>query len=109
MRPTSVTPRRPSTAPVPWWSSDASSPPTSTLSIDRFGNAVTNCLGRRGGVLEVAGLRLALARTYADVPPGEVAALCGSTGFIEVAVRDGSAAERLSLRRGSAVVYRPAS
>ncbi|MFL5579133.1 MAG: S-adenosyl-l-methionine hydroxide adenosyltransferase family protein [Gemmatimonadaceae bacterium] len=79
------------------------------ISIDRFGNAVTNCLGRRGGVLEVAGLRLALARTYADVPPGEVAALCGSTGFIEVAVRDGSAAERLSLRRGSVVVYRPAS
>jgi len=78
------------------------------ISIDRFGNAVTNCLGRRGGAIEVAGLRLPLARTYADVSSGDPVALVGSTGLIEIAVRDGSAAERLGLRRGSGVVYRPA-
>lgn len=77
------------------------------ITVDRFGNAVTNCLGLRGGTVEVAGRTLVIARTYADTPTGTPTALCGSNGLIEVAVRDGSAAEQLGLRRGSAVVYRP--
>jgi S-adenosyl-L-methionine hydrolase (adenosine-forming) len=78
------------------------------ISIDRFGNAITNCLGVRGGMLEVAGALLPVARTYADAAPGALVALCGSTGLIEVAVRDGSAARELGLSRGARVVYRPA-
>jgi S-adenosylmethionine hydrolase len=34
-------------------------------------------------------------------------ALVGSNGLVEIAVRDGSAAERLGLRRGAPVVLRP--
>jgi S-adenosylmethionine hydrolase len=68
--------------------------------IDRFGNAVTNLLGLRGGVVEVDTLRLPVRRTYAEVEPGEPVALVGSTGFIEIAVRDGDAARTLGLGRG---------
>jgi len=77
------------------------------ISVDRFGNAITNCLGVRGGTVEVAGAVLRVVRTYADVPPGTLVALCGSTGLIEVAVRDGDAARELGLGRGAPVVYRP--
>jgi S-adenosylmethionine hydrolase len=78
------------------------------IAIDRFGNAVTNCLGLRGGTIEVAGAVLHLARTYADAEPGSMLALCGSTGLIEIAVRDGSAAREMGLSRGAPVRYRPA-
>lgn len=77
------------------------------ITIDRFGNAVTNILGIRGGSIEVDGRTIAVTRTYGDVDPGAVTAVVGSSGLIEVAVRDGSAAAALGLRRGSAVVLRP--
>ena len=77
------------------------------ISVDRFGNAVTNLLGMRGGQVQAAGLSLALRRTYADAVQGEAVALVGSSGLVEIAVRDGSAAERLGLRRGSSVVLLP--
>jgi len=79
------------------------------IAVDRFGNAITNCLGLRGGMLEVAGSTLRVARTYADAAPGAVAAVCGSTGLIEVAIRNGSAAKELGLGRGATVIFRPAS
>jgi hypothetical protein len=75
--------------------------------IDRFGNAVTNLLGLRGGTIEVGSMRLPLHQTYADVPSGSAIALVGSTGFIEIAVRDGNAAERLVLQRGTRVDLAP--
>ena len=62
------------------------------ITIDRFGNAVTNCLGLRGGSIEVGGASLPLRRTYADTPSGAATALVGSSGLIEIAVRDGNAA-----------------
>ena len=77
------------------------------ISVDRFGNAVTNLLAMRGGQVEVAGLYLALRRTYADAERGDPVALVGSSGLVEIAVRDGSAADRLGLRRGSSVVLLP--
>ena len=77
------------------------------ITIDRFGNAITNCLGRRGGTLEVAGRTLAIVRTYADVEAGALVALCGSTGLLEIARRDGSAAQQLGLARGAPVIHRP--
>ena len=79
------------------------------ITIDRFGNAVTNCLGLRGGSIEVAGTSLPLRRTYADTPSGSPTALVGSSGLIEIAVRDGSAARELGLARGARVVFRPGS
>lgn len=77
------------------------------ITIDRFGNAVTNLMARRGGVLAVGAHRLALARAYADVEPGALVALVGSSGLVEIARRDGSAAAHLHLSRGSEVVLLP--
>ena len=76
------------------------------LTIDRFGNLITNLMSRRGGTIELAGRSLPLVRTYADVAAGELVALVGSSGLIEIAVRDGSAAEALGSRRGDEVLLR---
>jgi S-adenosylmethionine hydrolase len=76
------------------------------LVIDRFGNAITNCLGLYGAWVEVAGAVLPLVRTYSDVAPGVVVAVIGSSGFVEIAERNGSAAHRLGLARGTPVVIR---
>jgi S-adenosylmethionine hydrolase len=77
------------------------------ITVDRFGNAVTNLIAMRGGEVQVGGLALALRRTYADATEGDPIALVGSSGLVEIAVRDGSAADRLGLRRGSSVVLLP--
>lgn len=74
--------------------------------VDRFGNAVTNLIGLRGGTIELGTRRIAIRRTYAEVGPGEVVAVTGSTGFIEIAVRDGDAARALGLDRGAKIVLR---
>ena len=76
------------------------------IAIDRFGNAVTNLIAPRGGQVEIAGRRLPIARSYADVPPGEFVALIGSIGFVEVAQRDGRAADALGVARGTPVTLR---
>jgi S-adenosyl-L-methionine hydrolase (adenosine-forming) len=76
------------------------------ITIDRFGNAITNLLGLRGGAVEVNGSLLPLRRSYAEVGEGEPIALVGSTGLIEIAVRDGSAAATMGLARGTVVVLR---
>ena len=75
--------------------------------VDRFGNAVTNLIGRRGGALEVGAHRVSLHGTYAEGTPGEAIGVVGSTGFIEIAVRDGNAATSLGLSRGARVVLYP--
>ena len=79
------------------------------IAVDRFGNAITNFVGARGGTVEVNGTALRVQRTYESAAPGEVTAVCGSTGLIEIAVREGNAAARLGLGRGSPVLFRPAS
>ena len=76
------------------------------ITIDRFGNAITNLITRRGGTLHVAGRTLPLHRTYSDAAPGEAMGLVGSSGLVEIAVRDGSAAAQLGLRRGDEVLLR---
>jgi S-adenosyl-L-methionine hydrolase (adenosine-forming) len=77
------------------------------ISIDRFGNAITNLLGLRPGVVELQTATLAVRRTYADVPVGSPLAIVGSTGLIEIAVREGNGARHFGLTRGSEVVFRP--
>jgi S-adenosylmethionine hydrolase len=78
------------------------------ITVDRFGNAVTNLVSWRGGTVEVNGRRLSIVRAYADVDFGSAAALVGSSGLVEIAVRDGNAATLLGLARGNEVVLRPA-
>jgi S-adenosylmethionine hydrolase len=76
------------------------------IAVDRFGNAVTNLIGLHGGIIEVAGAMLTVRRTYAEAEPGSALAVVGSTGLIEIAVRNGDAKTRLSLERGTRVVLR---
>jgi S-adenosylmethionine hydrolase len=78
------------------------------IAIDRFGNAVTNLMAWRGGVVIVGGRRLALARTYGDAERGAPMALVGSSGLVEIALREGNAALKLGLTRGAEVVLLPA-
>lgn len=76
------------------------------IGVDGFGNASTNLPGEwatKGGAVDAAGRRLALFRCYGDVAPGEALALVDSEGWIELAVRDGSAADRLGLGPGTPV------
>ena len=75
------------------------------IAIYRFGNAITNLLGARSGVVAAAGRPIPIRGTYADVAPGAPVAISGSTGLLEIAVREGSAAASLGLVRGAAVVW----
>lgn len=78
--------------------------------VDRFGNLITNIPGEwveHAAEVLVAGRSVGpIRRIYADVSPGELLALVGSAGVVEIAVRDGSAAERLGVRRGTDVRVR---
>lgn len=73
------------------------------IAIDRFGNAVTNLIATRPARVAVAGRVLRLVRTYADLQPNEAGAVIGSTGLLEVVVREGRAADALHLVRGAPV------
>ena len=73
------------------------------LTIDRFGNAITNLAARDGVAVQVGDHQARLVHTYGEAAPGELVALVGSSGFVEIAVRDGHAAARLRLFRGQAV------
>lgn len=74
--------------------------------IDRFGNAVTNLLSLHATEVRVGDRLVPLGATYADVEVGEPVALVGSSGLIEIAVREGDAAASLGLSRGTAVWLR---
>ena len=77
--------------------------------VDVFGNATTNMdyeTAQRfsGKIFRVGDHRLGpLHRTYVDVAPGTPLALIGSSGLLEIAVRDGSAEDQLGLRVGDVV------
>jgi len=80
------------------------------LHVDRFGNLVTSIraetLDGLGGAprIRLGGRRLRLVGTYGDLPPGQAGALIGSSGRLEIAVREGSAAAAFKARRGTPVV-----
>ena len=82
------------------------------LRVDHFGNLVTNVDRRSferftggGGVKIVVGTQAVgqVVATYADVGPGAVCALFGSSGHLEVAVNGDSATKRLEIGRGALV------
>jgi S-adenosylmethionine hydrolase len=76
------------------------------IAIDRFGNAITNILGGHGGRVEVGSCVVRIGRTFGEVPSGSALALTGSSGLLEIAVRDGNAARELELVRGDVVILR---
>lgn len=77
------------------------------LAVDHFGNATTNLKPealRRGACLETAGCRLGALRTsYCSVAVGEPAALVGSAGFVELAIREGNFAAAFGVQAGEPV------
>ena len=76
------------------------------IAIDHFGNAITNLVGMRGAKLLVNGREIAIRRNYAELEAGEIGAVVGSTGLIEIVVREGRAANALALARGAKVSLR---
>ena len=86
------------------------------LLVDRFGNLVTNIdrgafeafAGERPVSITAGGLPVAgVVGTYADIRPGEVCALFGSSNHLELAVNGGSAEAATVLARGAIVYVRP--
>jgi S-adenosylmethionine hydrolase len=84
----------------------------SIIHIDHFGNATTNLpyaqIRRRDLHFRIRNKSIGrLRRTYWDVASGKPLALIGSSGLLEIAVRDGSAAEKLKLKVGDRVEIEP--
>jgi len=75
------------------------------LRVDKFGNLITNL--RRGQlaagfVIRANGIAIRrLLSSYSEAQPGEVFAIEGSSGLIELSINQSSAAERLNLGRGA--------
>jgi S-adenosylmethionine hydrolase len=81
----------------------------SVVTIDHFGNLVTNVdrrllAGLTHPTVRIAGQELPLRRTYSDVRPGEYLALVNSFDVLEIARAEGSAATGLGLGRGAPVI-----
>jgi S-adenosyl-L-methionine hydrolase (adenosine-forming) len=80
------------------------------IHIDHFGNATTNIRQDALRAKPAVNVRVnrrtigKLKRTYWDVAPGKPLALIGSSGLLEIAVRDGSAHDDLKVRVGDEVV-----
>jgi S-adenosyl-L-methionine hydrolase (adenosine-forming) len=75
--------------------------------LDRYGNAMTGLRAATlpaGAELEAAGVRIARARTFGDVPPGDLLWYANANGLAEIAAHGASAAARLGLAPGSEVV-----
>ena len=81
------------------------------LYVDRFGNLTTSLSeraveGARAVEVWVGGATIPWVGTYSEVRPGTPCALVGSSGRLEVAVREGSASARLGVGKGSPVRVR---
>jgi hypothetical protein len=80
--------------------------------VDRFGNLISTIpetwLAGRAWVARCAGQEIAGPSTsYASAQSGELLMLIGSSGTLEIAVREGSAAERLRAGVGEFIQVRP--
>ena len=76
--------------------------------IDRFGNLISNiepaAALAAGSRARVGAAAITCAGTYSDVEPGELVAYVGSFGQLEIALRDGSAAQHLGAERGTPII-----
>ena len=76
------------------------------IAIDRFGNAITNLAGIDSGTVSVGTRSLPVCGTYADAPFGAPVVVAGSSGLLEIAIRNDSAARVLGISRGDRVTVR---
>jgi S-adenosylmethionine hydrolase len=75
------------------------------LHCDRFGNVITNLPPRAAPHLRtVNGIPVKAVRTYADGDSGQLLTLVGSSGRLEIALRESSAAARLRAAPGQTLV-----
>ena len=77
--------------------------------VDDFGNVILNLEDYempKAVELPDLGLRIPYLETYGQVKPGEMLALPGSHGYLEIAVNQGSASGRLGLKAGDGVRVR---
>jgi S-adenosylmethionine hydrolase len=73
---------------------------------DSFGNLVTDCGAKLAaelkliwGSFKIAGIEtksIPIVDSYESVPKGDLLAIVGSSGYLEISVREGSAGERLA-------------
>lgn len=84
----------------------------SILHVDRFGNLVTNISKRdlsalqpeKGITVSIKGKKIhGLVQSYESLKRGELGAILGSAGFLEIFSNQRSAANVLNVRRGAAV------
>jgi len=83
------------------------------LHIDGFGNIITNLSEQDLSLLHVQEsimvnlpnyvARLRLGKTYAEAKPAEALILLGSHGYVEIAVNQGNAAERIKVKAGDKI------
>jgi S-adenosyl-L-methionine hydrolase (adenosine-forming) len=84
------------------------------LSIDRFGNVITNFRPSAFSFLRSEGFELTLERqsitrygaTFGEIPQGETFAYSGSSGYIEIGINQENAASRLQAASGQSVTLR---
>jgi S-adenosylmethionine hydrolase len=83
------------------------------LKVDNFGNLITNLTPEEvpqvtaGAKFKIiAGSREidSLSQSYSVGAPGEVLAVIGSSGFLEISVNKGNAAKSLNMQRGAEVI-----
>lgn len=100
----SVIPDEPVRLPAPGLRWEGKSVVGEVIHIDRFGTLVTNLTAEEVppyATLEVGDFPVGrLQRTFADVPSGGLVAFIGSSGQVEIAVRDGAAVRRLGVGVG---------
>jgi S-adenosylmethionine hydrolase len=77
------------------------------LRIDKFGNVITNVRRsdlNRDFTIRVAGRPITrLCANFSEAEPGELFAVEGSTGYIEIALNQASAADRLNVAGGAEI------
>jgi hypothetical protein len=80
------------------------------IHVDTYGNLVTNIAAAdlpAGFQVVICDRVVAAHAYYAAVAPGELIALTGSAGLLEISVRDGSAAQVTGAARGTPVSVEP--
>jgi S-adenosylmethionine hydrolase len=84
------------------------------LSIDRFGNAITNLpaagfpqISKADFQIDAGGSSVtSFARTFGEAPPGLCFVFTGSSGYLELGMNQQSAAKRLGLTHGDVITLR---
>jgi hypothetical protein len=100
--------RHPSPAAVPSAVRHMDSVTGSVAAVDTWGNLITNIdeallAGLPAPRVSIGHRELPLTTTYGSAPPGALLALINSFGTVEIAWREGNAAEMLQLGHGAPV------